>query len=110
MRFVAWLKIAEPELNVPVTVRVYVPARVPPPPGLPPPPPHEEEVIRRNSKLANAIPRSSQSAARELIDTDEVVARGVPFQLIVAPETKPEPRAVSVKLDPAGELLEGDAG
>ena len=40
----------------------------------------------------------------------KVVVRAVPFTLIVAPETKPEPRAVNVKLEPPGETLDGYTG
>ena len=39
-----------------------------------------------------------------------VVASGVPFQLTVAPETKPVPLTVNVKSGPPGATAEGTSG
>jgi hypothetical protein len=59
--FVAWVNVVDPELNVPVTVRLYVPAGVPPVPLFPPPPPQEDKILAIRNKQANANPLSNRT-------------------------------------------------
>jgi hypothetical protein len=60
--FVAWANVVEPELNVPVTVRLYVPAGVPPVPLFPPPPPpQDDKTLAMRNKQANANPLSNRT-------------------------------------------------
>ena len=56
------VNVVEPELNVPVTVKVYVPAGVPVPPWLPPPPPpQEDKPTSEKSRHPKRTPLSSQT-------------------------------------------------
>ena len=63
MSFVAWVKVVDPpELNVPVTVRLYVPAGVPPVPLLLLlPPPQDDITLAIRNKQANANPLSNRT-------------------------------------------------
>src|SRR5438093_12620278 len=64
--------------------------------------------------VIDAVPATAIFAAGTVAVSCElltnVVASGVPFQLTVAPETKPVPLTVSVKSGPPGATAEGTSG
>jgi hypothetical protein len=59
---VAWVNVVDPELNVPVTVRLYVPAGIPPVPLFPPPPlPQDDKTLAMRNKQPKANPLSNRT-------------------------------------------------